>query len=113
MRASAGSLAEHWPLGFKWRTQLCSSGIMHSSSEGLGFSLEISEHENPNCDFTCTSGYFSWCSVFQMQNELFKIHTLKALCRGRLFFLVVTVSNSYLAKEVYLSSSVPQILHFL
>lgn len=54
-----GALPRHWLLGFKWRTQLCSSGVMRSSFEGLGLSLEISEQENINCDFTCTSGYVS------------------------------------------------------
>lgn len=60
--ASAGSVAEALAIRLKWRTQLCSSGVIHSSFQGLELSLEMSEHENLNCDFTCTSGYFSWCS---------------------------------------------------
>lgn len=112
--ASAGSLARHWPLGFKWRTQLCSTGVMHSSFEGLGLSWEISEHENLNCDFTCTSGYFSWRSeCFKCKMDYSKFIHLR-LCTGEDFlFLAATVSNSFLAKEVCLSSLVAQILHFL
>lgn len=59
MCASAGSLAEARPRGFKGRAQLCSSAVTHSSFEGLGLSMEISEPENLNCDFTSTSGYFT------------------------------------------------------
>lgn len=90
-----GVLPRHRPLGFKGRTQLCSSGVTHSSFEGLGLSLEISEHENLNCDFTCTSGYFSWCSkCFKCKINCSKFMQWRHCAGEDFFFLTATVFNS-------------------
>lgn len=59
MCASAGSLAEALAGG----VQVEDTAVFQWSNafflKGLGLSLEISEQENINCDFTCTSGYVS------------------------------------------------------
>lgn len=93
-------MPSHWPLGFKWRTQLCSRGTIHSSSELLELSLEISYHEKLNCVFTYTSGYFSWCSkCFKCKINHSKFMHFRHCVREEIFFFVATVSNNRLSNK--------------